>query len=182
MDAFIGAVVGALLSAPLAFFFGLERSRHERLEERRALVIAELSRLLFEVQDNFAHWANLSFLPKNYESMADYQEEKGKAAVESNNDLIRCYQSNVAWLDPRTAAKLDQFVRITQEIVRTYTPDLRDIQQQMSTESRQVAARMRSEIPPLREDLIQEFRDILHPIPWWQKVFPYRIRFNPPQQ
>jgi hypothetical protein len=71
MNALIGAVVGALLSAPLAFFFGLERSRHERLEEKRALVIADPSRLLFEVQDTFSHWAHLSLHSEPYEHVAN---------------------------------------------------------------------------------------------------------------
>jgi hypothetical protein len=141
MDALIGVVVGALLTAPLTYFFGLERSRHERLEEKRALVIAELSRLLFEVQDNFSHWSHLSsFFPDEpYERVADRQEQKGKAAVESNNELIRCYQSNAAWLHPGTAAKLEHFLVATQEFISTYSPELRNVPQQWSPESRKAA-------------------------------------------
>jgi cobalamin biosynthesis protein CobD/CbiB len=48
---------------------------------------------------------------------------------------------------------------------------------------------MRDELPVLKEDLIREFRGIVHPIPWWQKVvqkvqkvFPNRTNPNPPQQ
>lgn len=182
MDAFIGAVVGALLSAPLAFFFGLERSRYERFEERRALVIAELSGLVFEVQNNFYHWANVSLHAGTNERVEEAQVEKGHAAVESNNALVRSFRSNVLWLPPQTARQVQHFVETTKQLADAYGPHLGDIRHQMSPEGRQTANRMRHDLAELERGLVREFQRVVYPTPWRQKMFPYKIRFKSSQQ
>jgi hypothetical protein len=48
--ALITALITLVVSGSVAFFFGLQRSRQERLDEERAVVIAELSRLLGRFQ------------------------------------------------------------------------------------------------------------------------------------
>ncbi len=81
---------------------------------------------------------------------------------------------------------VERFLVATQEFITTYSPELRNVPQQWSPESRKAATRMRDELPVLKEDLIREFRGIVYPIPWWQKVFQKvfanRTNPNPPPQ
>jgi hypothetical protein len=42
MDPWITALITLVVSGPVAFYFGLQRARHERLDEERAQVIAEV--------------------------------------------------------------------------------------------------------------------------------------------
>jgi hypothetical protein len=52
-DTLITVVVTLVVSGPLAYVIGLAQSRRQRLEDRRAEVIAELFRHLYIVQDAF---------------------------------------------------------------------------------------------------------------------------------
>ena len=57
----IAAVVTFVVGGPVAYYFGLQQSRRQRLEEKRAEVIAGLFRHFYLVQDAFFHWSTLSF-------------------------------------------------------------------------------------------------------------------------
>jgi hypothetical protein len=52
-DTLITVVVTLVVGGPLAYVIGLVQSRRQRLEDRRAEVIAELFRHLYIVQDAF---------------------------------------------------------------------------------------------------------------------------------
>lgn len=90
VTALITAVVGAVVGGSVAYFFGLHRSRKERLEEKRAEVIAELSRLLFEVQDSYLHWTTLSFPPGvGGDEVVERRVEKAKTGRNSRQAATR---------------------------------------------------------------------------------------------
>lgn len=152
MTTIIAAIVGALITAVVSgivlYIFGIEQSRYERLEQKRAEAITELSRLLFVVQDNYHHWSYQSLIPPESE-IPDRQAEKGRAAVESNNELIRYFRANEAVLPSDIAKRIEHFINLVQEVSHQYAPNMHmgDIGFQWSPEGHRIATRMRMEIP-----------------------------------
>lgn len=105
------ALLLALLPTSLAYFLGLRHRRFERLEEKRAEVLAELSGLLFDVEDRYRTWYEPSLrTPEAWHSTDEIRgkvAERAQAVVESVNALTRCYHRNIAWLDPDVASRID---------------------------------------------------------------------------
>ncbi len=105
----------------MAYFLGLRRSRYERMEEQRARVLAELSGLLFGVEEGYRRW----YLPslRGWHTMSEVKGEageKGNDALDSLNALTRCYHLNVAWLDPGVADRIEHFIKELQEMLLSY--------------------------------------------------------------
>jgi len=165
MDAVLSALVVAVLGGPIAYFLGVHRTRLERLEEKRAEVIARLSELLFEVQQGYLS----STSPFGY--MGEDRREKISKATQNYGELYRYYHSHSVWLDPETRAKLEGFMAEVWKMDNDYMDDLDDRGYPKSKEGRDVAKRVREKIPALREDLAERFRAILYPRPWWRRVF-----------
>ena len=99
MATIVAAVVGAVVAGLVAYFLGLQRSRYERLEEKRAEVLAEMSGLLFDVEDRFRRWYAPSLRGSHtMNEVRSQSKERGEEALESLNALSRSYRRNVAWL------------------------------------------------------------------------------------
>lgn len=181
VPAAVGALVGALVASLLAYFLGLRRSRYERLEEKRAEVIAELSRLLFEVQNKYVHW----YLPslRGGHTPAEVRgesAEKGATAIESLVALEHYYHSNVAWLDLGTADRIEGAISELDELTEEYGgPGTGNTYFQVTDKGVEIANRMRDRIPAIRDELIREFRDILYPYKWRARISPRRLRPGP---
>jgi hypothetical protein len=152
----ITAFVTLLVGGPLAYVIALERSRHERLEEKRAEVIAELYRHFYLVQDAFWHWSHLSFAgAKNREVVEERHAEQGKAAIESLNGLKIHFFANEPWLPPSTAARVKEFINLAQSIVNSHPPDLKNIDFHWTDEGRRASERMRIELPVFMGSLLR---------------------------
>jgi uncharacterized protein (DUF58 family) len=116
-------IIGGVVGAALTYYFGLRKSRFERLEERRAEVLAELSGLLFEVENKYRKWYLPSLRPSPGHTMEEIRgkvAERAGATVESLNTLTRCYYHNVAWLDPDVAARVEGCITELQEMLFEY--------------------------------------------------------------
>lgn len=164
ITAFVTIVVGG----PLAYFIGLERSRRERLEEKRAEVIAGLYRHFYLVQDAFYHWSHLSFAgATTREVVEERHAQQGKAAIESLNGLKIYYYSNEPWLPPSTSARVEEFINLAESIVNSHPPDLKNIDFHWTDEGRRASDRMRIELPVFMGSLLREFRTVLYPVPWY---------------
>lgn len=180
----VAAVAGALIGSLIAYFLGLQRSRYERLEERRAEVLAELSRLMFEVDEKYFSW----YLPSlrgghTLNEVREESKERGLAAVESLQVLIRYFHSTIAWLDTETAASVESFIEEVREMGSAYSQlGVGNTHFQLTDKGKEIAGQMQSRIPEIREEIIGEFRDILYPKPWWKHRFPYRLRFKAPDE
>ena len=164
----ITAVVTLVVGGPVAYFIGLQRSRRERLEEKRAEVIAELFRHFYLVQDAFYHWSNLSFEgATTREVIEERHAEQGKAAIQNLNDLKIYFYANEPWLPPSTAARVEEFIKLAQSIVNSHPPDLKNIDFHWTDEGRRASDRMRFELPVFMGSLLREFRTFLYPPPWY---------------
>jgi len=156
----------------VAYFLGLRRSRFERLEEKRAEVLAELSGLLFEVEDRYRTWYAPSLRsPEAGHTRAEIEgkvKERAAATVESLNALTRCYHRNVAWLDPDLAARIDDAITELQEMLFEYGKvGMANTYFQVSEKGIEAAKRMEDRIPEIRAELVCEFRGILRPLTLW---------------
>jgi hypothetical protein len=52
------------------------------------------------------------------DAVVQRQVEKGRAAIEKQNALILYFYSNEAWLNPETAARVEDFIRAVRVIDR----------------------------------------------------------------
>lgn len=171
----IGAVSGALISVVLGYFLGLRLSRFERLEEKRAEVLAELSGLLFDVEDKYQKWYAPSLRsPEAGHTMSEIKgkvEERGKATIESLNALTRCYHRNIAWLDPDVAGRIDSAITELQKMLFEYgKAGLDNTYFHVSAKGVEAAKAMEERIPKIRKELVEEFRDILRPSSPWSRL------------
>jgi hypothetical protein len=167
----ITAIVTLVVGGPVAYVIGLAQSRRQRLEERRAEVIAELFRHVYVLQDAFFHWSYLNREGANSRQVvADRHAEQGKAAIKSLNDLKLYFYSNEPWLFPSTSARVKEFIELAESIVNSFPPDLKDIDFLQTEAGRRAAARMTVKLPGrLMDGLIQEFRTVLYPPPWYDR-------------
>ena len=165
-------LVGALLASVVAYFLGLRRSRFERLEEKRAEVLAELSGLLFVVEDRYRKWYTPSLRSPEAGHTTDEirgkVKENARATLESLGALNSYYQRNVAWLDPDLADRIDSAVTELEDMVLEYGKvGLGNTYFQVSEGGIAAARRMEERIPQLRKELVDEFRGILRPLTVW---------------
>ncbi len=164
----IAAVVTFVVGGPVAYYFGLQQSRRQRLEEKRAEVIAGLFRHFYLVQDAFFHWSTLSFAgATTREDIAERHADQGKAAIESLNDLKIYYYSNEPWLTPSTSARVEEDIKLAESIVNAHPADLKKLDFHWTDEGREASNRMRTELPVFMGSLLREFRTFLYPPPWY---------------
>lgn len=168
----MSVVAGALVAGVVAYFLGLRRSRFERLDERRAEVLAELSGLLFEVEDKYRTWYAPSL--RSPEAFHTADEIKGKvkeranATIKSLNALTRCYHRNVAWLGPDLAARIDGAITELQEMLLEYGKvGMANTYFHVSEGGVEAAKKMEERIPDIRAELVDEFRKIVRPLTAW---------------
>ena len=168
--ALIGAVVALVVGGPVAYYVGLLQSRRQRLEDKRTEVIAQLFGYVYVLQDAYLHWAYLNREgASSRQVVADRHAKQGQAAIKSFNDLKLYYYSNEPWLAPSSSAKVKEFIELAESIVKSFPPNLKDIDFLQTEEGRKAIARMTVKLPGLVDGLTSEFRTFLHPPrPWWQ--------------
>ena len=165
-DTLITVVVTLVVGGPLAYVIGLAQSRRQRLEDRRAEVIAELFRHLYIVQDAFYKWSHLEEEGATSRTViADRHAKRGVAAFETLSDLKLYYYSNKPWLYQSTSAKVEDFIKLAESIANSHPPDLKDIDFFKTDEGHRASIRMSVAIPQLMSSLIEEFRGIINPPP-----------------
>ncbi len=172
MSVVVGALVGALVALFGGYFLGLRSSRFVRLEEKRAEVLAELSGLLFEVEDRYRKWYEPSL--RSPEAWHTTDEVKGKvseraqAVVESTNAFVLCYRRNAAWLDAGLAARVEGCIEELHGMMFEYGKvGPANTFFHVSEGGIEAAKRMEDRIPKIRAELVDEFRGILHPLTPW---------------
>jgi len=180
------AVVAAAIGGTLAFFAGKRRAEHEiryaNLYQRQADVIADLHRLLYDLQRSVA----------NLTAMVEFagdpsKQQKLKEAGALLNKLQDYYQRNSVWLDDDTSKKLQAFLDQIYGICDEFSVIGRAIglqgfegagnleEQKVWRETyaqefdeqhpregwRKLDSRVKSEVPKLRQGLRAQFREIL---------------------
>jgi hypothetical protein len=149
-DTLITAAVRLIVGGPVAYVIGLAHSRSQRIEERRAEVIAELFRHLYIVHDPFFQWSSLNVAgATSREVIADRHGKHGVAAINTLNDLKLYFYSNEPWLFPSTSAGVKKFLNLAESIVNSYPPNLKDIDFLYTNEGRATSKRMRVDLPVL---------------------------------
>lgn len=158
--AFIG-VVGAVLGVAGGYVLGHRRLRYERLYEKRAGVIAQLSEHLFLVQRGFGSWA------KPFQTMGVNRDEQRKAASDAFDELVVYYHSNSVWLPRRICEKIESVMETTYDAAWDYVDNLDDRGYPRDKEGRDASKKLWRDLPVLRQELEEEFRTILYPPPWY---------------
>jgi hypothetical protein len=167
----ITAIVTLVVGGPVAYVIGLAQSRRQRLEERRAEVIAELFRQLYIVQDAFFKWSQLEEAgATSRKVIADRHAERGKAAFKTLSELKLYYYSNEPWLYQSTSARVEDFIKLAESIVNSHPRDLKNIDFLKTEEGRRASIRMSIAMPQVMSSLIEEFRTILNPSPWYVRA------------
>jgi len=155
----VAPVLAAVVGVLGGYIVGNWRLKYEHLHERRAEVIAELSRLLAAVQRGVGVLGQ-----RGAANRLELAREAGRAY----NELRGYYHSNEVWLDPDTCDKVESFVDNVYESLRDYLGDLDERGYPKSEKGRAAGKRISEETEPLRRELMEEFRAILYPPRWWQ--------------
>lgn len=161
MNAVTAALITVIVGGPIAYFLGNRRLRYERLYERRAEVIAQLSEHLFLMQRSLLVWTN------PFQSSDVDRDEQRREASEAFNNLIAYFRSNSIWLDRRTCDKIESLISTAHDAAYTYADELNERGYPRDKVGRDASLRLRSELGALRGELEDEFRAILYPAPWY---------------
>jgi hypothetical protein len=160
MDAVVAAVVTAVLGLIGGYVIGNWRLKYEKLHERRAEVIAELSKRLAVMQDCAVRLTNEQ-QPRDVDRAAQIAQTE-KAFF----DLRDSYFANEAWLEHDTCLKVEAFLSAVHESLLAYVDTLNEKGYPMGEQGKQgreIGLRIKREVQPLRRELIDEFRAILYP-------------------
>lgn len=176
----MGAVVGALIIATLGtltlYLSGNRRLRFERLYERRAEVIAELSKSLYQTQRGFISLTNIA--PPTLEQ----RKQQVQDAEEAFNHLVMYYHSNKVWLDRETGKEVESLLEVMSAKMQVYVNNVDGDWVPKNKEAHQVGTWMREEIPGFRRDLEDRFRMIVYPPPWYDNVLSLLAQLQPQNQ
>jgi hypothetical protein len=164
MDAVVAAVVAALLSGFSAYLWGNRRLRYERLYVQRAEVLSRLGELLYGVQRGFVTFT--SFYQSGDPDRKEQMEEANRAFFE----LVHYFYSNEMWLEEDTCLMIEKFTQFAYLKMGEYVDDLDERGYPTSAEGRALGNRIMSEIQPLRRELINEFRAIVYPAPFYESA------------
>jgi hypothetical protein len=163
MDAVV-AIIAVLLSGLSGYLWGNRRLKHERLYERRAEVLSRLGELLYEVQGGFLTFT--SPLQSGETDRKEQMEEANRAFFE----LVHHFYSNEMWLEEDTCLKIEKFTQFAYLNMGAYVDELDERGHSGSAEGREIGQRMMNELQPLRRELIDEFRAIVYPAPWYASL------------
>ncbi len=161
MGAVAGPLVAAVVGGLVVYVLGTRQRRLEGLYERRAVVIARLSELLFLMQRGFSTWAN-PLQPADVD-----RDEQRKKASDAFQELVTYYHSNSVWLDPQTCEKIEAVMETAWTAAWDYVDNLNERGYAHGQEGRDASRKLYHDLPVLRRDLEDEFRAILYPAPWW---------------
>ena len=171
-DTAFGPVLAALISGTvllvsglLAYHLGKRASRHERLEERQAEVLARLSELLYEVERGYL----TSTSPFGH--VGEDRKAKIETVAKKHDELYGYYHSHSIWLDPVSCESIEAFLGTVWGMFNDYVDDLDERGYPSSAAGRAVAGKVGRVVPILREGLGIQFRAILRPRPWWRRIF-----------
>jgi len=164
MDAVVAAIVAALLTGFSGYLWGNRRLRYERLYERRAEVLSRLGELLYEVQRGFVTFTS-PFQSGEADRMAQ-MEEANRAFFE----LVRYFYSHEMWLEEDTCRKVEKFTQFAYLNMGAYVDEVNERGHPGSAEGREIGERIMNELQPLRRELINEFRAIVYPAPWYESA------------
>ena len=163
MDAVV-AIIAVLLSGLSGYLWGNRRLKHERLYERRAEVLSRLGELLYEVQGGF-----LTFTSPLQSGEADRKEQM-EEANRAFFELVHHFYSNEMWPEEDTCLKIEKFTQFAYLNMGAYVDELDERGHPSSAEGREIGLRMLNELQPLRRELIDEFRAIVYPAPWYASL------------
>jgi len=161
MGAVAGPLIAAVVGGLVVYVLGTRQRRLEGLYERRAVVIARLSELLFLMQRGLASWAN------PFQSAGVDRDEQRKTASDALQELSTYYYSNSVWLEPRTCEKIESVMDTAWSAAWEYSDNLNERGYAHGREGRDASRKLYRDLPVLRRDLEAEFRAILYPTPWW---------------
>jgi hypothetical protein len=153
----ITAVVGILGG----YIVGNRRLKFEHLHERRAEVLAKLSELLAALQRGAVTFTNF-YQRGDVDRLGQLQETQ-----RAFNELVHYYRSNEVWLAPDTCLKIEEFLDNVHLPLEDYLDDLDERGFPQTQEGRSAGLHVMRETQPLRRELIEEFRAILYPPPWY---------------
>jgi hypothetical protein len=164
MDAVLAAIVTVVVGGLGGYLLGNRRMRYERLYAQRAEVLSTLGSLLYKVQRGFVTFTSL--LQSGDPDRKEQLEEANRAFFE----LVHYFYSNEMWLEEDTCLKIEKFTQFAYLKMGEYVDDLNERGYPQSAEGREIGNRIMSEIQPLRRELINEFRRILYPAPWYEPL------------
>jgi hypothetical protein len=126
---------------------------------------------LYIVQDAFFKWSHLEEegAPSRI-VIVDRHAKRGVAAFETLNDLKLYYYSNEPWLYPSTSARVKEFIELAESIANSHPPDLKNIDFRKTDEGHRASIRMSIAMPQVMNSLIEEFRTVLYPLPWYVRA------------
>jgi NurA-like 5'-3' nuclease len=166
MDAVVAAIVAALLSGFSGYLWGNRRLKYERLYGQRAEVLSTLGKLLYRVQRGFVDFTSLSKSGEPSEARKEQLEEANRAFFE----LVHYFYANEMWLEEDTCLKIEKFTQFAYLKMGEYVDDLNERGYPQSAEGLEIGNRIKSEIQPLRRELINEFRAIVYPAPFYESA------------
>jgi hypothetical protein len=154
----LAVVVGVLGG----YIVGNRQLKYERLYQRRAEIIAELSRLLAAVQHGVVNFTS------PFQRGDINRDEQAKEAQRAFFELVECYRANEVWLNPETCEQVEEVMNNVHQSLGDYVDDLDERGYPQSKEGRELGTCRFRETQLLRRKLLEEFRAILYPPPWWQ--------------
>jgi hypothetical protein len=164
MDAIVTVLVAGV-GVLGGYIVGNWRLKYENLHERRAEVIAELSKLLAAVQRGVVDLTN-PLQPRDVD-----RREQAEKAQRAFFELVECYRSNEVWLEPNTCQKVEAFMDKVYLPLGDYMDTLDERGYPLGPQGEQgrtLGRQIMREIQPLRRELINEFRAILYPPRWYE--------------
>jgi hypothetical protein len=164
MDAVVAAIVAALVSGFSGYLWGNRRLKYERLYERRAEVLSRLGELLYEMERGFVTFA--SYFQSGEPDRKEQMGEANRAFFE----LVHHFYSNEMWLEEDTCLKVEKFTQFAYQKMGEYVDDLNERGYPRSAQGREIGERIMNELQPLRRELINEFRAIVYPPPWYESA------------
>jgi hypothetical protein len=167
MDAVVpllAAVLGAAVGTFGGYILGNRRLKYEKLYERRAEVIADLSEKLYAL-----HIGISSFV--SFASFGDLDdEERGEqhiAAYEAYIEFSRYFSQNEVWLAPDACDRVEQFLSEVKQPLDDYTEGLDERGVPLESETMFLGLEIARQTVLLRGELVTAFREILFPPPWY---------------
>ena len=158
----VAPILTAIVGIIGGYIVGKGRLRYEHLHERRARVIAELSKLLASVERGVVDFTD-PFFQRGEVDRRQQAEEAKRAFFE----LVECYRANEVWLDVRTCINVESFLANVRFLVSQYFDELDDQGYARSVKAQGLSVQITQETESLRRELLKEFREIMYP-PWWQ--------------
>lgn len=173
MSVIAGALITAILGGLILYLSGIRQQHFGRLTERRAEVIADLSKFLYQTQRNFIVFTTIA--PADMEGRKQQKDQ----AQQAYNKLVEHYHSNTVWLDMETCDKVEYFLDVLAQNMQAYMNDLDAHLVPQSKSAHEIGLWMKTEIPVFRRDLENQFRITVYPPPWYEAPLQFLAQLQP---